>query len=331
MPTPAIPPHVLHHADDLDGRGAAAVAIRALFPDRFPIRGDGDLVFLRAHCHALSYNQPVPDLPDGCPLHILDYSFPVDTMRALAKAHPLVYIDHHAPQIRALHEAGVLDIFADADVNAGGGPPSALALAWHHYRPSRDLPQICRLLSLYDAAPDPERRGAVWDDLVLPVQHALRSWPTAPWEPAWDAVLDDDLRFPQFTLDSLVADGRAILRSRDRRAADFGPLSCYLVPLGDIAPRCEDPSWPVLCANGGTADYFPCHPDSARAVLYLSYRYDPAALAPARWKCTVWPGPAAPAGFHCGRWAAETFAGGGHQGVAGFHLPGPPVPAPVAL
>lgn len=322
-------PHLIYHADDLDGRGSAAIALRALLPrEDFP-SWEAWRDAAKPLCHPVSYNQPVPELPPGCKVYLLDFSFEPKEMAMLCTKHQLCYIDHHAPRIADLRALGLLDeCLLGAKLNPHDGCPSAIHLAWEYFNPEREVPTGVQYLSLYDAAPDFLRKGANWTGKILPYQHGLRSYPTDPWDPIWHDVFSRNLQ----DLDRLIDEGKAILRSRAQTAALFGPRSCQLVLttlnlLDDDDPYRER-EYSILAGNGVGEDYFPHHPDYHKAELLLCYRYEPTCQPPKQWKCTIWPGPAAPADFDCGQWAKDNYQGGGHKGVAGFHLSTDQLPIP---
>jgi len=312
-------PHLIYHADDLDGRGSAAIALRALYPEPDlddEVAHDAWIAQARSICHPVSYNQPLPDLPAGCPVVLLDFSFEPPAMLVLAAAHPLTYIDHHAPRIRDLEAAGLFPRLHAMQLNAGDGPPAAILLSFFHFQPDSFIPASICYLSDYDALPGSARSGSAWTDCILPYQHGLRSYPTDPWDEIWLDVLDEA------DAAGLIAEGEAILRSRAQTAALFGPRSCYLT---------EPWKWirqPVLAGNGVSEDYFPHHVGYWEAEILLSYRYEPTCTPPNQWKCTIWPGPAAPPDFDCGTWAKDNYGGGGHRGCAGFHLATHQLPIP---
>ena len=306
---------IIYHADDLDGRGSAAIALRRAAKERGIVPGTQEFQELaKAVLIPVSYNQPLPAIPEGARVILLDFSFPVEDMRRLATDHPLVYIDHHAPKIAELDEAGILELTEFHRLHAAEGIPSAIHLTWLHFEDRRQVPRAVELLSEYDAAEEADRQGYLWNFYILPFQHGLRSWPNNPQDKIWDDLLSDE-DTAQFR-DELIRDGEAILRSRKQTTALFGPKSCYITTLRDGR---------ILACNGGSEDYFPHHPAYASAEILLSYRFEPTCTPPNQWKCTIWPGPDAPC-LDVGDWAKAHFDGGGHRGCAGFHLPNPPMP-----
>lgn len=313
--------HILYHGDDLDGKGAAAIALRAIYPRASFASPALWLENAQRVCHPVTYGQSVPDLPPGCDVVLLDFSYPPPVMEALVKAHRLTHIDHYKPILdelrerKAFYESPALTLRWNSD----GGVPSAIELASDFY--GIGYRRIVRLLSEYDATPDENRSGTYWDENVLPCQHGMRTLPSDPWAAVWDDALGPDAS--DFLNETWLI-GDAILRQQKLRDAENGPKSCYMAHF----PYGED-DWKIaLCGNAVSQGCFQHHPSYPVAQLLLSFRLEPQATGANRWKCTIWKGPQAGDDFDCGEFAKRYFKGGGHKGCAGFYLTTEHLPMP---
>lgn len=163
------PEVVLYHADCADGFGAAW-AIWTRFPD--------------ARFLAVKHGFPPPEDLDGRRIVIVDFTYPRETLEALAaRAADLLVLDHHVTAQKAL--AGLP--FARFEEKKSG---AVMAWEWAHREP---VPWLLRYIQDKDlwewALPDSREVSA-----------ALASFP-------YDFQVWSGLTF-----DRLAADGRAILR-----------------------------------------------------------------------------------------------------------------------
>ena len=74
--------HVIYHHPCPDGCMAAAVCLYQL--------GSENVVL-----HPLNYKQPVPEIPEGVKLYIVDFSLPKAELEALAETRDVLVLDHH--------------------------------------------------------------------------------------------------------------------------------------------------------------------------------------------------------------------------------------------
>lgn len=163
------PDVVLYHADCADGFGAAWAIWR-----RFP----------EARFIAVRHGFPPPEGLDGRRIVIVDFTYPRDTLEALAaRAADLLVLDHHITAQQAL--AGLP--FARFEEKKSG---AVMAWEWAHREPAPWLLRYIQDKDLWEwALPDSREVSA-----------ALASFP-------YDFGVWSGL-----TLDRLVVDGRAILR-----------------------------------------------------------------------------------------------------------------------
>lgn len=81
--------HILYHANCCDGFGAAWVLSRAM-----QLRCGEDFA-ARVHYTPVSYNEPVPEIPDGAVVVIVDFSYKRLVLEALARRCRVLVLDHH--------------------------------------------------------------------------------------------------------------------------------------------------------------------------------------------------------------------------------------------
>lgn len=117
---------VLYHADCMDGLGAKYAAWKKFGNDATYI--------------PVEYKKPVPEIPDGSNVYIVDFSYPRDELEALRKrCLSLVVRDHHKTAEEALKG---LD-YAFFDMNKSGA-----VLAWEYFHPKVPVPKL--LLHIQD-------------------------------------------------------------------------------------------------------------------------------------------------------------------------------------
>lgn len=124
---------IIYHAHCNDGFGAAWAAWKSL-------KSNG-LVEL----HAASYGKEPPYelINEDIVVHIVDFSYPPDTMLTICQAaNNVVWLDHHKTAIEAWAQYGVMDnypdnLYAKLDTSYSGS-----MLAWNYYHPDRQPPRI---------------------------------------------------------------------------------------------------------------------------------------------------------------------------------------------
>lgn len=117
-------PIVLFHANCLDGTGAKYAAWRK-FHDK-------------AQYLPVQYGQPIPTIPDGSEVFILDFSYDRATLEALnARSKGLVVLDHHKTAMEALEGLP----YAKFDMEQSGA-----VLAWKHFNPGKDVPDLLKIV-----------------------------------------------------------------------------------------------------------------------------------------------------------------------------------------
>ena len=187
---------VLYHAHCPDGFGGAWAAWRSL--------GDA------AEYVPVTHSDPVPALPDGASVVLVDFAYPRDVILAMReRAGELVVLDHHKTAEEDL--AGLP--FAIFDMSRSGA-----TLAWEYWHPGQPVPTLLRYVEDQD----------LWR-FALPnsreVSAALGSYPQE--FAVWDRL----------DVDELAREGAAILRFRDMTVwsicdrARLGVVGGYTVPI----------------------------------------------------------------------------------------------------
>jgi hypothetical protein len=312
-------PVIIYHAADLDGKSSAAIALRAILATQRSYRHQPQLL-------PMDYGWPKPPITDfhaGAAVYLLDLSFDPAYMLALAKHCRLIWIDHHTPRIQECTAAGVLDHCAHTSLS--DHQPAACLLTWRHFRGLEStVPEAIAFLNQWDSAPDADRNGEDWEELVRPFQFGLRSRDADPRDAIWDDLLEmaEEAEDPD-PVDTTILDGHAIIRHLHRAAADLIPRQAY--PLQLHLPRIQvgDPSdeprehTPMLAIlwNQHPADPLDLHhhPDSPSADILITWAYEGHT---GLWRLSLSPGPKSPH-LDCGRIAQTVWQGGGHPGRAG--------------
>lgn len=112
--------YIFYHASCYDGFGAAWAAWKKCGDD--------------AKYVAVQYGKPMPELPDGADVFIVDFSYPRQELLALkARMNSLVVLDHHKT---AQQDLAGLD-FAIFDMNKSGA-----VLAWEYFHPGQPVPKL---------------------------------------------------------------------------------------------------------------------------------------------------------------------------------------------
>ena len=314
-------PRIVYHTADLDGRGAAAIALLALSAGC----DDPDIPLLIPFDYNWS-EAPIDAIPDGALVYMLDISLPPQSMHRLAARCQLVWIDHHTPRIRDIQALGPMPAgtWAElADVQPGG-----CLLTWRHFHPHQDAPAVVTHIDEWDTAT--QRRGQRWDTEVRPLQFGLRSHGLDPDDPKWQTLLYGNGNFAETNLlTTVLHEGLSICRSldeSDRAAVARAAYRCSLPVAIDYATGSAHPfsmrgDAPRVLAINKACDpaILLTHPAAAEAELLLGYSYEPSG-----WRLSLSPGPKAIEGTHCGQICRALWNGGGHPGRAGATLPSLP-------
>jgi oligoribonuclease NrnB/cAMP/cGMP phosphodiesterase (DHH superfamily) len=132
----------IYHSIDLDGWMSAAIVKHWFNQQKVPNKQGED-------CNTLNfigynYGQPIPDLSEYDKVIMCDVSFPKEEMSKLSDPlGRLIWIDHHKS---AILENAALECKGYRDVEF-----SACELTWKYFFPNEEMPEIVRLLGMYDS------------------------------------------------------------------------------------------------------------------------------------------------------------------------------------
>lgn len=120
--------YVLYHGNCYDGFAAAYAAWLKL---------GGEATYI-----PVTHGMPVPEIPDGSVVYILDFSYDRQTLIALAdRMNHVEVIDHHKTAEEALFGIGEerVNLFATFAMHKSGA-----MLAWEHWHPYEPVPDIIK-------------------------------------------------------------------------------------------------------------------------------------------------------------------------------------------
>lgn len=146
----------VHHNRDFDGYSSGAI-VKRKFPDVQLIGWD--------------YGNPVPEIPKGSKLIIIDICFPMEDMMKLADENDVTWIDHHLSQkiefdnliddrknkINYVYQLGI----------------AACEIGWKYFFPDEEMPMAIKLLGEYDTWRNENK--LYWEGYILPFQYGIRT------------------------------------------------------------------------------------------------------------------------------------------------------------
>ena len=262
------PRFVLYHAGCADGFGAAWAAWRAL----------GD----RATYLPVQYGEPLPPIPDGALVTIVDFSYPRDVLLALRdRSLALAVLDHHKSAAEDL--AGLPFVTFDME-------KSGCRLAWEFWHPHEEMPRLLAHIEdrdLWRFALGGTREISAW----------LASWPREFDRWSWGTAQLEEAE------GQVCAEGAAILRAQAQHVeamanhAGLIDLAGHRVPCAN-ATLFQSDLGQALCARYPAAPFSATYFDAAdgRRVWSLRTRRDDVDVSA----------------------VARGFGGGGHRAAAGF-------------
>ncbi len=266
---------VLYHANCFDGYGAAWAASYALGAPSETTK-----------YIPMMYGQPVPEIPVGDVIYMLDYSRSRKELEALSITNPLIVIDHHKS---AQADCEGLP-FCTFDMNHSGA-----YLAWRHFFPNEDVPWLIKYVE--------DRDLWRWELLKSrEVSAYIASFPMdrVMWDQIYQAL---ENRF-----DQVVVEGSAILRFQTQKVKDVCKhvqlitVGLYKVPVANSSLFMSEVGEQLLemFPDAPFAGYYFDREDGRRQFGFRSKGFDVSEVA-------------------------KMYGGGGHQKASGFELESPPV------
>lgn len=275
--------HCFFHKADLDGHCSGAIVQR----------------FYGSHCimHPYDYGQDFPwreiDIDDT--VVMVDVSLqPYDTMRRLAGACDLIWIDHHSSAIEALN-----------GLRCGGIQDTTVAACestWRFFYPAYDMPQAVFELGVYDSW----RHGD--NPNILAFQKGMQIENTEPSTgaslPIWDRLLGD----VQTELHGqIMTRGAAVNNYLKQKHKTQAETCAFPTTLSHDGQHLQ-----VIACNAfatGSSLFDSVWDESKYEAMLVFYRRKDLI-----WRVSMY---STKTDVDCGAWATK-FGGGGHRGAAGF-------------
>lgn len=180
----------IHHNKDLDGYSSGAI-IKKKYPNCTLIGWD--------------YGNPIPKVPQGEEIIMIDISFPIDEMKKLGEGRQLTLIDHHISFKKEYDER--VDCW-DKFLYIYKAGVAACEIGWKFCFPEFDIPVAITLLGEYDTWRNSDKGR--WENEILPFQFAMRTECTSP------ETFDSWLLSCDYYSDKAIVDrikiGKAILK-----------------------------------------------------------------------------------------------------------------------
>lgn len=270
---------VFHH-NDLDGRCAAAIALRCN-PE--------------AECIEINYNQrfPIEDIKGGEMVYILDYSIePEEMLGLLKKTTGVVWIDHHKTAIEKYA------YFAKRIAGERCEKASGAWLTWEFFYPDVDVPEVVRLVDDWDMwTHEKNTNGYRTRQFVA----AMKAHDTSPQGLIWEQVFPGvRLDVSDATISKLIEHGETMLYYEAIQNAD------YLKAFGHKF-RFEDHTC-YACNRGITnSELFDSIKDDDEITIFMPFVWDGF-----KWTVSLYSKTVDVAEI------AKKYGGGGHTHAAGF-------------
>lgn len=262
-------PYILHHNDD-DGFGAAYAAWQHYGDD--------------CHYIEVNYGQPVPQMEEGAPVRMLDFSYSRPQIEEIIKKHPnLVIIDHHKTaqeNLRGLPQARF-------DMKRSGA-----ILAWEYFRGTPPPPLLLHIQDL-----------DLWKFKLPGTKEILAALATYPKDfKTWDSLMNKT--------EQLHQEGVPVLRHIEVLAKRMCKESVVKHNIGKVKitmPVANASVYYVQVCHQLMEDY----PDHPCVATYFNRRD-----GRQQWTVCTREGSEWDAGDLCRK--LGTHSGGGHMHVGGF-------------
>lgn len=243
----------------------------------------------------VQYGEPVPEIPDGSDVLLLDFSYSSGVLAALAsRSQSLAVIDHHATAERELSR------FSAPNAWTLFSPDQSACLAtWHHYSNGLSSPQLLHRIQDYDLW-----QGQYPDTMAVCSYLRTIEWTYRYWMPLC-----------ALPISQLAEKGAPILAyKRQRVEAHATAAICLNLPPGIRVPAVNAPS---DLRNEVCARLLERFPDYPAAIVFWQDS------TTGQWIYSI-------RSRACGPWIdcailAESLGGGGHGTAASFRRFMPPL------
>jgi oligoribonuclease NrnB/cAMP/cGMP phosphodiesterase (DHH superfamily) len=292
--------YVLYHGDCPDGFCAALVAHEYFFAHMTPSQA------ARVTFAPVFYGRPMPSIPDGCDVYILDFSYPREVLEALAARCNVAVLDHHISAQEALR-GGVEGALVRFDLTKSGAmlalyyfTPHTVGLArlaayvqdrdlWEHKLPfTHEINAALRYIP---------REFGVWELFAHDLNHGLEGWNINRLDKYGDRLE---------RMDRIVREGRTTLKVKAQMVAEI-IKHAQLWDLGDGPCAVVNASLPGdLTSEVGHA-LLQKYPEACFALIWSFGRSGVGGALRSREDVDV-------------SVLARRHGGGGHKQAAGFGL-----------
>lgn len=259
---------------------------------------------------ALGYNygENIPEIPlDYDQVIMVDISFPPEVMMELKKRNDenlqqIIWIDHHITAIDDSSKYGY-DTLPGLRYNG----QAAVENTWDYFYEGEEAPMIIQLLGTYDVW---NKSRYDWENLVLPLQFALKAIYNFDLEKIWEELPE------LFTADitelekTIIWPGTLILKYL--RGTWKSAVKHYSFPctVG------EKYSGLAMLTTEYSSNAFGEETKNYDVCIVLNYNPQTGMF-----KTSMYVDPERDTDFHAGEYMKLKFGGGGHRGAAGGQVP----------
>ncbi|PKL74249.1 MAG: hypothetical protein CVV27_21475 [Candidatus Melainabacteria bacterium HGW-Melainabacteria-1] len=253
--------YILYHGGCPDGFGSAYAAWKKFGPE--------------AEYLPVKHGQPLPELLDGSEVWIIDFAYARQILIELSQRVSLKVLDHHRTA-----QADLLGLdFAEFDMQRSGA-----MLAWNHFHPDTDVPELLRYVQDQD----------LWTWALPEAREICTALAIYPFDfETWDALKIETLR----------AEGAVVLRYKQQLIDQLLSKVDWVEIRGQRVPAVNTPQFASelgnqLCLKYPDAPFSACYSDhEGRRKFSLRSIGDNDVAA-----------------------VAAHFGGGGHRNASGFAI-----------
>lgn len=297
----------IYHSIDLDGWMSAAIV---KYWSNQPAK-EGEHICGIFDYIGYNHGDPIPDLSKYDKIIMCDISFPKEEMKKINDRffdnNNFIWIDHHISSIKDNED--LIGLFGIRDINY-----AACELTWKYFFPEKQMPEIVRLLGIYDSF---RHIGTEEEEYIAMYQcgakHIIRNVErTYSWLESAVTCADESndiyaiLRQGEIIYEYLYQEAKQIYKTGFE--IDYFEDSKGEKTIGEEHKR-------ILCFNKSNFNPFAfgidCRKDGYDAIATFSYHTDN------KWIFTLYAGNNND--IDCSV-IAKKYGGGGHKGAAGFSM-----------
>lgn len=236
------------------------------------------------------YGEPIPELPQGEAIIMVDVTFPIPVIKQLQLEHDVVIIDHHASFIEAwsLEELSLISRIGGR-LQTG---KAACELTWEYLFPRVPTPEWIILLGMYDTWRNENK--FYWDTRILPFQYGMRTLVNSP---------EDIVKYNSVDTEEIIRDGIAITSYVKQSDLYNCSRNAFVIDFEGLRTIC------VNTVATSTATFESIY-DPLKHDLMMGFNY-----TGEFWKISL----RSPGIVNCFK-LAQKYDGGGHPDAAGFQV-----------